>query len=96
MERRDGFPDVSVPAAVAFLPDLRPADALPPEIAVSGASDDAHPAAASDALPAPTTPVDACAEKLAARVRAVPELDGTGLPVREPAPCTPGAVPSAA
>jgi hypothetical protein len=96
MERRVGFPDGSAPAAVKFLLDLHPADALPPEIAASGASDDAPPAAAPAALPAPTMPVDACAEKSAVRVRAVPELGGKGLPLREPAPCTPDAVRSAA
>lgn len=95
MEHRDGFPDGSVPAAVAFLRDPRLADALPPEIAASGASGDAPPDAGADALPA-ARPADGCAEKLAARARGVLGPDGKELPVREPAPCTPGAVRFAA
>jgi hypothetical protein len=95
MERLDGSPDAWAPAAVTFLPDLRRGGALPPEIAVSGASDAVPPAAAEYARPAPM-PADACAEKLAARVRGVPALDGKESPVREPALCTPGAVRSAA
>ena len=95
MEPLGGCPDGSVPAAVMLLPDLRPADGLPPEIAAWGASDGAHPAAAEYALPVPMR-ADACAEKLAVRARAVPALDGKELPVPEPAPCTPGAVRSVA
>jgi hypothetical protein len=95
MVRLGGSPNASVPAVVTLLPDLRPADALPPEIAASGASDASPLAAAEYALPTPM-PADARVEKLAARARAVPAPDGKELPVPEPAPCTPGAVRSAA
>ncbi len=95
MVRLGGSPDAKVLAAATYLPDLHPADALPPEIAASGASDASPPAAAEYALPAPM-PADACVEKLAARARAVPAPDEKELPVPEPAPCTPGAVRSAA
>ena len=95
MVRPGGSPDASAPAVVTLLPDLRPAAALPPEIAASGASDASPPAAAEDALPVPM-PADACVEKLAARARAVPAPAGKELPVPEPAPCKPGVVRSAA
>jgi hypothetical protein len=83
------------PAAAKLLPGLRPADALPPEIGAWDALGGAHPAAAEYARPAPM-PADACAEKLAARARVVPALDGKEFPVPELAPYTPGAVRSAA
>jgi len=97
MERQGGFPDGSVPGAATFLPGLRRAGEPPPEIAASGALDGVLLVAAVDALPAPM-PAAACAEKSAARVRAVLAPDGKEpeFPVREPAPCTPGAVRSAA
>ena len=96
----DGFPDASVPAAAAPLPDLLPTDAIPPVQLAWDASVGAHPDEAADA-PIPELAAGPCAEKLAAPAQAVQASDAKlhlaqALPAQPKAPCIPGADPSAA
>jgi hypothetical protein len=96
----DGFPDASVPAAAIPLPDLLPADAIPPAQLASDASAAVHPDEAADAL-FPALAAVPCAEKLAALAQGVPALDAQlhsaqTLPAQPEAPCIPGADRSAA
>jgi hypothetical protein len=81
-----------------------PSDALLSEPNVSDASDGAHPDAVADGCPSGRLDhlADADVGKLAGRVRVVPPADACLAPAYsqaelevEPAPNTPGAVPSA-
>jgi hypothetical protein len=72
MEPPDGFPDAPVPAAVARLPDLHPADAIPPAPRVSDASADVRPDEAAGVALLALAAVR-YAEKLAVPALVVPE-----------------------
>jgi len=96
----DGFPDASVPAAAIPLPDLLPADAIPPAPLASDASAAVLPDAA-EAAPIPALAAAPCAEKLAALAQAVQASDAKlhlaqALLAQAEAPCIPGADRSAA
>ena len=101
MAHPDGFPGALVPAeALLPLPDLHPADAIPPAQLASDASAVVHPDEAVDA-PFPELAAVPCAEKLAAPAQVVPASDATphsakALPEQPEAPCIPGADRSAA
>jgi len=86
--------------AAAPLPDLLPADAIPPAQRASDASAAVHPDEAADAL-FPALAAGPCAEKLAAQAQGVPALDAPphsaqALLAQPEAPCTPDADQSAA
>ena len=96
----DGFPDASVPAAAALLPDLLPVDAIPPAPLASDASAAVRPDEA-EAAPIPALAAVPCAEKLAALAQVVPASDAKlhsvqTLPAQQEALCIPGADRSAA
>jgi hypothetical protein len=96
----DGFPDALAPAVAIPLPDLLPADAIPPAPLASDASAAVHPDEAADA-PFPALAAAPCAERLAAPAQVVPALDAQlhseqALLAQPEAPCTPDADPSAA
>ena len=101
MAHPDGFPGALVPAeALLPLPDLHPADAIPPAQLASDASVDVPPDEAVDA-PFPELAAARYAEKLAAPAQVVPVLDAKlhpeqTHPERQEAPCIPGADRSAA
>jgi len=76
------------------LPDLHPADAIPPAQLASDASVAVHPDEAADA-PFPELAAARCAEKLAGPAQVVRASDAKlhspqGLPAQTEAPCTPG------
>jgi hypothetical protein len=96
----DGFQDALAPAAAVPLPDLLPADAIPPAQLASDASVVVHPDEAADAL-FPALAAVPCAEKLAAQGLVVQASDAKlhsalTLPAQTTAPCIPGAGRSAA
>jgi hypothetical protein len=101
MAHPDGFPGALVPAeALLPLPDLHPADAIPPAQLASDASVSVPPDEAVDA-PIPELAAARCAEKLAGPAQVVPVPDAKLHPVRallaQPeAPYIPGADRSAA
>ena len=101
MAHPDGFPGALVPAeALLPLPDLHPADAIPPAQLASDASVAVHPDEAVDA-PFPELAAARCAEKLAAPAQVVPVPDAKlppaqALPEQTEAPCIPVADRSAA
>ena len=75
MVHPDGFPGALVPAEPLLpLPDLHPADAIPPAQLASDASVDVPPDEAVDA-PFPALADAPCAEKLAAPAQVVPAPD---------------------
>jgi hypothetical protein len=91
----DGFPDASVPAAAALLPDLLQADAIPPAPLASDASAAVRPDEA-EAAPIPALAAGPGAEKLAAPAQVVPASDAKlhlaqALLAQSEAPCIPGA-----
>ena len=101
MAHPDGFPGALVPAeALLPLPDLHPADAIPPVQLASDASVDVPPDEAVDA-PFPALAAAPCAEKLAAPAQVAQASDAKlrsaqTLPARQEALCIPGAGRSAA
>jgi hypothetical protein len=101
MAHPDGFPGALVPAeALLPLPDLHPADAIPPAQLASDASVAVHPDEAADAL-FPALAAAPCAGKLAAPAQVVRASDAKlhsapALPAQPEAPYIPGAGRSAA
>jgi hypothetical protein len=96
MVHPDGFPGALVPAEPLLpLPDLHPADAIPPAQLASDASVAVHPDEAADA-PLPVLAAVRYAEKSAAPGQVVPAPDAKlrpaqTLPAQPKVPCKPGA-----